>query len=247
MAIKEYSYKKDGEKYLSPHFKVKEFKNPKDPADSIKIDDQICPFLEQIFGHFNCKSITITSGYRSPGYSVFVGGKANDQHTQGRAVDFVCRWAGNGEIIPTKYILCYFQDTYGKTKFGAAKISDTATHLDFRPTGYYRGDEAKGFGNNISNNDFYAAFNVKKGDDAKYTKVAQSKPGAPDLPKKEDGYMVYKQTLVRTDGSKDKVDAINKDGRIFVPLTQSMRFFGLDKNYTVDYDDKSKEILFSKK
>jgi len=36
------------------------------------------------------KSITVTSGYRSPRLNKAVGGAANSQHVQGRAADLIC-------------------------------------------------------------------------------------------------------------------------------------------------------------
>ena len=61
MAIKAYSYAKDGNRKLSANFAVKEFRC-KDGSDPIFIDDELVTLLQKIRDHFG-KSVTITSAY----------------------------------------------------------------------------------------------------------------------------------------------------------------------------------------
>lgn len=90
MSTKIYSLNKDGEKFLSAHFQVKEFKC-KDGSDKILINTDLINALEALYKHLNCKAINITSGYRTPTHSVKVGGYSTDQHTKGNAADITCK------------------------------------------------------------------------------------------------------------------------------------------------------------
>lgn len=126
--VKEYSYKRDGNKQLSAHFKVKEFRC-KDGTDKILIDSDLILVLESLFVNLNCKSININSGYRTPEWSVHVGGYSTDNHTKGIACDIKCK-AKNGKYIPAKDILCCYEIL--GYKGGAGKISDNAVHIDTR-------------------------------------------------------------------------------------------------------------------
>lgn len=56
MAIKAYSYAKDGNRKLSANFAVKEFRC-KDGSDPIFIDDELVTLLQKIRDHFG-KSVT---------------------------------------------------------------------------------------------------------------------------------------------------------------------------------------------
>ena len=47
MAVKEYSLKRDGEKSLAPHFKVREFRC-QDGSDRILINEQLPTLLEAL-------------------------------------------------------------------------------------------------------------------------------------------------------------------------------------------------------
>ena len=67
MAIKAYSYAKDGNKKLSTNFAVKEFRC-KDGSDPIFIDDELVTLLQKIRDHFG-KPVTITSAYRTAAHN----------------------------------------------------------------------------------------------------------------------------------------------------------------------------------
>lgn len=67
MAIKEYSRARDGEKKLSPSFRVREF-SCGDGSDPIMIDEELVVVLQCIREHFG-KPLHITSGYRTGSYN----------------------------------------------------------------------------------------------------------------------------------------------------------------------------------
>ena len=85
MAIKQYSLAKDGDKQLSPGFRVREFRC-RDGSDTIMIDESLVVLLQCIREHFG-KPITITSGYRTAAHNTAVGGAKSSQHLLGRAAD----------------------------------------------------------------------------------------------------------------------------------------------------------------
>ena len=61
--VKSYSFKTDGEKQLSPHFKVREFAC-NDRSDKVLISDELVALLEKIREHFG-RPMAIASGYRT--------------------------------------------------------------------------------------------------------------------------------------------------------------------------------------
>ena len=85
MALQAYSLARDGEAYLSPHFKVQEFRC-KDGSDPVFVDTALVELLEQLRAHFG-KAVTITSGYRTAAHNAAVGGAKSSQHLLGRAAD----------------------------------------------------------------------------------------------------------------------------------------------------------------
>jgi hypothetical protein len=147
-----YSYKKDSNVQLSPHFKVGEFRC-KDGSDKIIIDLKLITLLERLRDKLGCSSINITSGYRTPSHSVKVGGYKTDNHTKGMAADIVC--IKDGKRINAKYVCCAAQDLGIK---GIGYINSTSTHIDTRTKKWY-GDETKNINTIIS---FYDYFNVPR-------------------------------------------------------------------------------------
>ena len=85
MALQAYSLARDGEAYLSPHFRVQEFRC-KDGSDPVFVDTALVELLEQLRAHFG-KAVTITSGYRTAAHNAAVGGAKSSQHLLGRAAD----------------------------------------------------------------------------------------------------------------------------------------------------------------
>lgn len=150
MGIITETYTKD--RQISKHFALHEFKCKE--SSTIKYSEETVTLLERIF--FLCNKISkaiITSGYRTPEYSVKVGGTKDDGHTVGIAVDV--KWYDKqNHIIPPKYIACVAQDI-GFTGIGIMKNSihlDTRTKENYK-NGKWWGDETNGK-NNIT--DFYS-------------------------------------------------------------------------------------------
>jgi len=88
-AVKTYSLRRDGDKQLSPNFRVREFAS-RDGSDKILICDNLVRMLQTIRDHFGVP-VSITSGYRSPRHNAAVGGASNSQHVLGTAADITVR------------------------------------------------------------------------------------------------------------------------------------------------------------
>ncbi len=129
MAVKTYSLKTDGEKSLSAHFKVKEFKC-KDGTDKILINTDLITVLEELYSYLNCKAINITSGYRTPSHSVNVGGYATDQHTKGNAADISCK-KQDGTLYSSNEICCALEDIFHNGGIGRIN-KNHSVHVDVR-------------------------------------------------------------------------------------------------------------------
>lgn len=125
----QYSLNKDGEKNLSPNFKVKDFRC-KDGSDIILINPHLVQLLEKIQAHFG-KNIRITSGYRTPSYNRTRKGAAkNSQHMYGNAADiqidgvqpaeihaWLKDWHKGGLGIYPKFIHVDVRDVVGEKEF----------------------------------------------------------------------------------------------------------------------------------
>ena len=83
--INAYSLKADGNKYISKHFRVKEFAC-QDGSDAVFIARELPMVCEYIRMRCN-KGITINSGYRTITHNKNVGGVDNSQHVYGTAAD----------------------------------------------------------------------------------------------------------------------------------------------------------------
>ncbi len=135
-----YNLTTQGDILLSPHFKVKEFKSP--DSNTVKIDNRLIWILEKLYADFNCSKLIINSGYRTPAYSVKVGGYSTDRHVRGEASD-IKLFDKSGKIISAK-LVCQKLCEYGNV-FGIGYISETSTHVDTRPKqNLYWFDETNG-------------------------------------------------------------------------------------------------------
>lgn len=159
MSVKTYSLKKDGNKKLSSHFKIREFRC-KDGSDKILIESELLTYLEKIFEHFGCLKINITSAYRTAAHDKKVGGKGSGNHVQGKAVDFKA-YDMNGNLIKSKEIALYLEDLGVKGIGYRCGKNAYATHMDinYRTKKWY-GDEAKSMSASIGSS-FYTYLNVK--------------------------------------------------------------------------------------
>ena len=175
MAVKTYSFKKQGNVYCSKHTQVKEMRC-KDGTDTVLVDEALMNLIEKLFAKLNCSKYIISSGYRTASHDKKVGGDGKGYHTKGMAVD-ACFYDKNGKLISAKIVCCVAQDLGFK---GIANISNKYqyVHLDSRTSGRYYGDEIKHY-NTVTSN-FYDYFKISKADVAKYTGEVV-KPAAPKV------------------------------------------------------------------
>lgn len=86
MSLEVYSVLKNGNKKLSEHFNVREFRC-RDGSDPVFIDTELVALLEKIRAHFG-KPVTITSGFRTAAHNATVAKAAKySQHLYGKAAD----------------------------------------------------------------------------------------------------------------------------------------------------------------
>lgn len=119
--VRTYSLKRDGDKKLSEHFRVREFRS-KDGADTILISDELVKVLEAIRSYFG-KPIIITSGYRTPAHNKKVGGASGSQHVKGTAADIKVK------NIPTWAVAGFLEANYRNCGIG---YYSTWVHVDTR-------------------------------------------------------------------------------------------------------------------
>ena len=152
--IKTYSNKRDGNKQLSPHFKVREF--AEQGNDEIKIDDRLLPLLEAIYAALDCTKIIITSGYRTD--------RNASRHAEGRAADINCWHMVDGKEVryQGREILLAAENAGvpGIGWIAGSATSRAAVHIDTRDTPY-RFDEAND-NRMVKDNSWYAYFGVQK-------------------------------------------------------------------------------------
>lgn len=191
------TYKKD--RQLSPHFALHEFLC-KDGSKTVKWSEETIALLEEIFTR--CAKVSkaiVTSGYRTPEYSVKVGGTKDDGHTVGIAVDV--KWYDRqNHIIPPKYIACIAQDV----GFMGIGIMSNSIHLDTRTKANYKngkwwGDETNG---RSDIGDFYLYSNLSDEDVANKLGIVlqkeEAKPEAtkPEVPNEEPTLIIPEEPTV---------------------------------------------------
>lgn len=122
MAIRTYSLKKDGDKFVSKNFRVREFAC-NDGSDIVKIDDALITMIQKVRDYFG-KPIIINSAYRTPSYNKKVGGSPKSQHMQGMAADIVVKGVSPDEVYK------YCDKTF--TQWGGVGRYSNFTHIDCR-------------------------------------------------------------------------------------------------------------------
>ena len=156
--IKIYSLKKDGDKKLSPHFKVREFRS-KDGADLIYIDTALVDTLEKVRDHFDCSKINLASAYRTASHDKRVGGRGYGAHVEGKAADFTA-FNKDGSRIKSRELVLYLEDIGIKGIGYRSGGSEYSTHCDvnYRTRNWF-GDEK--YSNTASVGTFYDYLGVK--------------------------------------------------------------------------------------
>lgn len=119
-----YSLAREGNKLLSPHFRVREFAC-RDGSDLVKIDTDLVALLEQIRTAAG-GAVVINSGYRSAFYNQKVGGARYSQHLLGRAADIA--------VEGVSPLLAAQMAEYYLGSHGGIGVYQTFTHVDTRTT-----------------------------------------------------------------------------------------------------------------
>lgn len=122
ITIHAYSKTKDGQKYLSKNFKVKEFACS-DGSDPIFIAPELVEVLQKIRDHFKTP-VDINSAYRTPAKNKAVGGATYSQHLYGAAADIKVRG-----VKPS--LVASYAETLMPKK-GGIGIYSTFVHIDVR-------------------------------------------------------------------------------------------------------------------
>ena len=122
MALNAYSYTKDGTKFLSSNFRVREFRC-KDDTDPIFVDSDLVDILQKVRDHFG-KAVTITSAFRTASHNKKVGGATYSQHLYGKAADI--KVSGVAASVVADYV-----ETLMPGAGGIGRYS-TFTHVDVR-------------------------------------------------------------------------------------------------------------------
>lgn len=124
MAINAYSYAKDGTKFLSANFRVREFRC-QDDTDPIFVDSDLVDILQKVRDHFG-KAVTITSAFRTASHNKKVGGATYSQHLYGKAADIKVSGVAASVVAD-------FAETLMPSTGGIGRYS-TFTHVDVRST-----------------------------------------------------------------------------------------------------------------
>ncbi len=122
MALNVYSYTKDGTKFLSSNFRVREFRC-KDDTDPIFVDSDLVDILQKVRDHFG-KAVTITSAFRTASHNKKVGGATYSQHLYGKAADI--KVSGVAPSVVADYVETLMPSTGGIGRYS------TFTHVDVR-------------------------------------------------------------------------------------------------------------------
>ena len=133
MSVGTYSLAREGDKLLSPHFRVREFAC-RDGTDLVKIDTALVELLERIRAAAG-GAVTVSSGYRTVSYNQKVGGARASQHLLGRAADIQVRGASP---LLVGQIAEYYLGGHG-----GIGVYQTFTHVDTR-TARARWDQRSG-------------------------------------------------------------------------------------------------------
>lgn len=130
--IQVYSLKKDGEKQLSPNFKVKEFRC-KDGADKILVDEAfVKDKLQEIRNHFNAP-LTINSAYRTASYNKKIEGAPKSWHLTGQAFDISVKGRTPLEVAQFAQSI----------EIAGIILYNTFVHVDSRKERYWARDNGK--------------------------------------------------------------------------------------------------------
>ena len=162
MAVKKYSFKKNGNENLTENFKVKEFRS-RDGADEILIDEKLVTLLQKMRDKFGV--INISSAYRTKSYNKKVGGVSNSQHLYGLAADVTIK--DNSKLTEA----AQYAERIGFSGIGLDNKYQMFLHLDTRKgKSFFRYNSN---GSTYSVNSFFTT--LKKGSKGNEVKALQKK------------------------------------------------------------------------
>ena len=121
-AVKVYSKAKDGSKYLSSNFKVREF-CCQDGTDTIFVSPELVSALQKIRDHFG-KAVTINSAYRTEAHNKKVSGAAYSQHKYGIAADIAVKDVAPLEVARYAHTLLGNRGGVGLSVLGGVAAFD---------------------------------------------------------------------------------------------------------------------------
>ncbi len=133
MSVRTYRVSREGDRLLSPHFRVREFAC-RDGSDLVKIDTDLVELLERIRAAAG-GAVTISSGYRTASHNQKVGGARYSQHLLGTAADIIV--SGAGPLLVGQMAEYYLGSR------GGIGVYQTFTHVDTR-SGKARWDQRSG-------------------------------------------------------------------------------------------------------
>jgi len=130
MSVKQFSRNKDGDKQVSENFKVREFASGCG-SDVVLLDERLPKVLQTIRELLGNKSISVSSGYRTPDHNARIGGAKNSNHMRGMAADL--QQKGTDQET-----MCRAAETaLAKHKIPGSIIKyPTFVHVDTSPTRY---------------------------------------------------------------------------------------------------------------
>ena len=139
MQVHTLSLKEMGDRFISPHFQVKEFASIGWVAgkqvlysDKIIVDFNLVALLEKAMSILKASKCILTSGYRTQTHERDIGGSSGiSQHNLGKAADFVM-YDNTGKIIHASRLCCLFEDLGIN---GIGYIGPYTTHVDTRVPG----------------------------------------------------------------------------------------------------------------
>ncbi len=153
--IKEYQYNERIQ--LTKNWNSYEFRcHGKNHTHNTKINLALVKMVQDFMDLNGYDKGIMSRGYSCDEYNKSIGGAKASKHVTEGAMDV--SFYKNGKIVPAKEVCCKAQD-YGFK--GISYIDKNYVHLDNRVSGLYRGDETRGYANNVGN-DFYAYFGIKK-------------------------------------------------------------------------------------
>lgn len=155
MKIKKYAY--NSKEQLTKNINVSELKcKGKGHKHDIVVNLDHIEKLQAFMDHEGYTKVIIISGHRCAEHNKAEGGATKGTHIDKGATD-VRFYDKNGNKVTAKVVCCKAQDFGFK---GIGYINTYNVHLDSRASGTYRGDERKGYSNNVK--DFYTYFGIEK-------------------------------------------------------------------------------------